>query len=79
MHNLPSWAEFIRTPSLEVALMGDWEDKINRIAEQTAKADVAHIAGVPTWTVLLIQRILELQKKSNILEVWCNTEIGSSV
>src|SRR5258706_290318 len=75
MQNLPPWAEFIRTPSLEVALMGDWEDKIDKIAAETAKVDVAHIAGVPTWTVLLIQRILEIQKKNNILEVWPNLEV----
>lgn len=75
MQNLPPWAEFIRTPSLETALMGDWEDKIDKIADETAKVDVAHIAGVPTWTVLLIQRIMELQKKNNILEVWPNLEV----
>lgn len=75
MQNLPPWAEFIRTPSLEVALMDNWEEKIDRIASQTAKVDVAHIAGVPTWTFLLLQRILELEKKDNILEVWPNLEV----
>lgn len=75
MQNLPPWAEFIRTPSLEVALMDNWEEKIDRIATQTAKVDVAHIAGVPTWTFLLLQRILELEKKDNILEVWPNLEV----
>ena len=75
MQNLPPWAEFIRTPSLEVALMDNWEEKIDRIATQTAKVDVAHIAGVPTWTFLLLQRILELEKKENILEVWPNLEV----
>jgi len=41
----------------------------------TAKVNVAHIAGVPTWTVLLLQRILELEKKNSILEVWPNLEV----
>lgn len=75
LQNLPPWAEFIRTPSLEVALMGNWEEKIDRIARGTAKENVAHIAGVPTWTVLLLQRIIELEKKNNILEVWPNLEV----
>ncbi len=75
MQNLPPWAQFIRTPSLEVALMSDWEEKIEKLAEETSKADVTHIAGVPTWTVLLIQRIVELEKKNNILEVWPNLEV----
>jgi hypothetical protein len=74
MQNLPPWAEFIRTPSLETALMGNWEEKIERMAEETSGVNVTNIAGVPTWTVLLIQRIVELQKKKHILEVWPNLE-----
>ncbi|MBS1558476.1 MAG: GH3 auxin-responsive promoter family protein [Bacteroidetes bacterium] len=75
MQNLPPWAEFIRTPSLELALMSNWEEKIDKIAASTSKVNVAHISGVPTWTVLLLQRILELEKKNNILEVWPNLEV----
>jgi GH3 auxin-responsive promoter len=75
MQNLPPWAEFIRTPSIEVALMDNWEEKIEKLARETAKVNVTHIAGVPTWTVLLIQHITELEKKSSILEVWPNLEL----
>ena len=75
MKNLPPWAQFIRTPSLEVALMTNWEEKIDKLAFETSKVDVRHISGVPTWTVLLLQRIMELEKKSSILEVWPNLEV----
>ena len=37
--------------------------------------NVTNIAGVPTWTILLIQKIVELEKKNNILEVWPNLEV----
>ncbi len=75
MKNLPPWAQFIRTPSLEVALMTNWEEKIDMLAKETVNVDVRHISGVPTWTVLLLQRIMEMEKKSNILEVWPNLEV----
>jgi len=75
MQNLPPWAEFIRTPSIQVALMDNWEEKIEKLARETAKVNVTHIAGVPTWTVLLIQYITELEKKNSILEVWPNLEL----
>lgn len=75
MQNLPPWAQFIRTPSLETALMGNWEEKIEKMAVETAGVNVTNIAGVPTWTALLIQRIVALQKKENILEVWPNLEV----
>ncbi len=74
MQNLPPWAQFIRTPSLETALMSNWEEKIEKMAAETAEVNVTNLAGVPTWTVLLIQKIVELTKKRHILEVWPNLE-----
>ncbi len=75
MQNLPIWAQFIRTPSLETALMGEWEAKIEKMANETMNENVTSIAGVPTWTIVLIQKILELKKAKNILEVWPNLEV----
>jgi hypothetical protein len=75
MQNLPPWAQFIRTPSLETALMGNWEEKIEKLARETIKENVTNIAGVPTWTVLLIQRVTDMAGKKNILEVWPNLEV----
>lgn len=75
MQNLPVWAQFIRTPSLETALMSNWEEKIEKLAAETARENVTNIAGVPTWTLLLIQKVVELEKKNNILEVWPNLQV----
>jgi hypothetical protein len=75
LQNLPPWAQFIRTPSLETALMGNWEEKIEKLARETIKENVTNIAGVPTWTVLLIQRVADIAMKKNILEVWPNLEV----
>jgi hypothetical protein len=75
MQNLPIWAQFARTPSLETALMGEWEAKIEKMAMETMNENVTSIAGVPTWTVVLLQRILELKKAKHILEVWPNLEV----
>ena len=75
MQNLPPWAQFIRTPSLETALLSNWEEKIEKMAEETANVNVTNISGVPTWTALLIQRIVELKGKDNILEVWPDLEV----
>jgi hypothetical protein len=75
MKNLPFWAEYLRTPSLKTALMDKWEDKIMAMAAETMKVNVTSIAGVPTWTIVLIQKILELSGKQNICEVWKNLEV----
>ena len=75
MKNLPLWAQIIRTPSLEVALMDKWEEKIEKMARITMEENVTSLSGVPTWTILLIQRIMELKKTDNILEIWPNLEV----
>lgn len=75
MKNLPLWAQFVRTPSLEIALMDEWEEKIELMAHATADENVTSISGVPTWTILLLQRILEIKGKSFVTEVWPNLEL----
>jgi len=75
VQNLPYWAEFIRVPKRSVALMDDWESKIEKMATSTINHNVTNILGVPSWTLLLLRRILEITGKRNILEVWPNMEV----
>ena len=75
MQNLPFWAQMMRSPSLEVALMSNWDEKLERMARETMEENIPSLSGVPTWTLLLIERILEITGKKNILEVWPNLEL----
>ncbi|MFZ5554607.1 MAG: GH3 auxin-responsive promoter family protein [Bacteroidota bacterium] len=73
--NLPWWAEFRRTPSIDIALMQNWEEKIEKMASSTIHEDVYIIAGVPSWTYVLLKRILEITGKDNIADVWPRLEL----
>lgn len=75
LKNLPWWAEIRRTPSKEIALMTEWEEKIELMARSTIEEDVYIIAGVPSWTMVLAKKILEITGKSNLREVWPNLEL----
>jgi hypothetical protein len=75
IQNLPGWVEFMRTPNLQIALMDEWESKIEMMAEATMQHDVTNISGVPSWTLLLFKRILEKSGKKHLLEVWPNFEL----
>jgi hypothetical protein len=75
MENLPYWAEFMRVPKRSVALMGEWEEKINQMALTTIDHNVTNILGVPSWTLLLLQHTLEITGKKTIKEVWPNLEV----
>lgn len=75
MQNTPFWGQWLRTPELSVALMDDWGEKIEKLAQSTANENVTSLAGVPTWTLLLLKRILEIKEKKTIKEVWPNLEL----
>lgn len=75
LQNSPFWGHWIRTPELSIALMDEWEGKIERLAETTIKENVTSISGVPTWTLVLFRRILEITGKANIAEVWPSLEL----
>jgi hypothetical protein len=75
IENLPFWTEFLRTPSQEVALMHEWEEKLNKIVRETIKENVTSIAGVPSWNLVMIKHILDFTGKKDLLEVWPNIEL----
>ncbi len=75
MQNSPFWGQWIRTPELSIALLDEWEEKIEKLAQVTAEENVTSLAGVPTWTLLLLKRILDIKQKKTIKEVWPNLEL----
>ncbi len=75
VQQLPTWAQFLRTPPRKIAMMDKWEDKIDAMVAHTLRQNVTSILGVPTWTIVLIQRILEQTGKQHIEEVWPNLEV----
>lgn len=75
LKNVPFWVSLLRVPDLSIALMDEWEQKIDRMADATISENVTNIAGVPSWTLVLLKRILEKTGRKNLLEVWPNLEL----
>lgn len=75
MQNSPFWTNWIRTPDLSIILMDEWESKIEKLAQSTVGENVTSMAGVPTWLIVLLKRILEITGKSTIKEVWPSLEL----
>jgi hypothetical protein len=75
LENFPFYAEFLRTPKASIALMDNWEEKLEKMALSTISENVTNISGVPSWTLVLLKRILEITGAGNIMEVWPNLEL----
>ncbi len=75
IENLPLWAVRSTTPSSKISRMSDWEAKLDAIAEEAIEQEVSCLAGVPSWMLALLNRILEKTQKDEIAQVWPKLEL----
>ncbi|HPR33659.1 MAG TPA: GH3 auxin-responsive promoter family protein [Prolixibacteraceae bacterium] len=75
LQNLPLISRFKNTPANEIALIPDFEEKIEKIVQTTIHENITSFTGVPSWFLVLIKRVLEVTGKDNLLEVWPNLEV----
>ncbi len=75
IENMPLWAEFSSTPSNKTSLMSDWETKLSAIVHETKNENVTSFAGVPSWMMVLLNKVLEETGKDNLQEIWPNVEV----
>ena len=55
--------------------MKEWDEKLNKIAHQAMQENITSLTGVPSWMLILLQKILELSEAKNISELWPNLEL----
>lgn len=71
----PFWVDFIRTPKSDIALLEDFEEKLEQITKLSVNQNVTNISGVPSWFLVLIKQILSFTGRSDLHEVWPNLEV----
>lgn len=70
LYNFPKIGRGFYTPDFETAVLKDWDEKIEAMARICSQEKVTLIGGVPTWLMVLLEKILEYSGKSNISQVW---------
>ena len=75
LHFLPKWGNSFRTPPKHIALMNNWDEKVEAFAQHIRKQNITTLAGVPSWILVIIRRILELEEAENLATVWKNLEL----
>ncbi|MGC1516279.1 MAG: GH3 auxin-responsive promoter family protein [Maribacter sp.] len=73
--NMPLWAEYSSTPSNKVSLMSDWESKLMAIIHESKTENVTSLAGVPSWMLVLVNKVLQETGTENLFQVWENLEV----
>jgi len=75
INNLPMWAEFFRSPDLSIALMDKWDEKVEKLSHAIINENIVSLAGVPSWMLLVMKRVLEITNKKSIAEIWPDLEV----
>jgi hypothetical protein len=75
IENMPMWAEFSSTPNNKVSLINEWESKLSAIINTTKNENVTSFAGVPSWMLVLLNRVIVETGRENLFELWPNLEV----
>jgi hypothetical protein len=73
--NMPGFMEGFYKPGIEIASIPNWDTRMQRIAEKAPNWDVAALAGIPSWMVMMLRRVIEVNKLKNIHEIWPNLAV----
>lgn len=76
--NIPFWFRSYYKPGEEIAKIDDWDDRVQRIAENAKTWDIGAISGIPSWIELMLQKVISHHKVKNIHEVWPNLQVYTS-
>lgn len=68
-------ANLFRIPDKKIALMEDWNEKLPRLVDAAARADVTNISGVPSWFLTVLKEVTAHAGAKTIHEVWPNLEV----
>ncbi len=76
--NIPFWFRNFYKPGVEIAEIEDWDERVLEIAKEGKNWDIGAMSGIPSWTELMIKKILEYHNAKNIHEIWPNLLVYST-
>ena len=73
--NIPSWFENVYRPGPDIARIADWDQRIERIAEEAPQWDIGVLNGIPSWVLLMLRRIIEKHGLNTIHDIWPGLQV----
>ncbi len=73
--NIPFWFRGFYKPGEEIALMDDWDQKVETIAKRAKEWDIGALSGIPSWMELMLKKVIEYHGIKTIHEVWPNLQV----
>jgi len=74
-HQVPSWLRTNQLPSYSTNCIEEWEDKLEKIVEETLGQDMRLISGIPPWVQMYYERLLEVSGKKYVKDLFPNYSV----
>lgn len=75
IHETTFWSGWFRAPRTETAIIPDFYEKADAICRECVGEHITSFAGVPSWNLALMRRVLDYTGKQHLLEVWPDLEM----
>ncbi len=75
IENCSAFVNMMRVPEKRIALLGDFEEKMDKIARAASKVNVTNLSGVPSWMMAVLKHMLDITGKKGVEELWPNLEV----
>jgi hypothetical protein len=76
--NIPGWFSNFYKPGKDIASIENWDEKVQRIAEEAPGWDIGSISGIPSWVELMLKKIIEHNNLNTIHDIWPNLHVYTS-
>lgn len=76
--NIPYWFRSYYKPGADIAKIDNWDERVQRIADNAKNWDIGAISGIPSWIELMLQKVIEHHHLNHIHEIWPNLQVYTS-
>lgn len=76
--NIPTWFRGYYKPGEEIAEIDDWDERVQKIAEEAKNWDIGALSGIPSWMELMLKKVIDFHQVDHIHEIWPNLQVYTS-
>lgn len=74
-HEIPAWLRTSQLPSYSTNCIDGWEEKLEKIVDETLTQDMRLISGIPPWVQMYYEQLLDRSGKKQVKDIFPNYNI----
>ncbi len=74
-HEVPSFVKGNQLPSYKTNCIDEWEEKLDKVIDETHNQDLRLISGIPPWVQMYFERLIDRTGKTTIKDIFPNLSL----